>query len=37
MQSNGECDLHPQDHPIVDKVLRLDYFQSFDNGILVLV
>ena len=35
--SNGEYDLHPQEHPIVDKVLRLDDFQSFDYGILDLV
>ena len=34
MLSNGECDLHPQEHPIVDKDLRLDDFQSFENGIL---
>ena len=31
MRSNGECDLHPQEHPIVDKDLRLDDF-PFDNG-----
>ena len=31
------CDLHPQEHPIVDKDLRLDDFQSFDYGILDLV
>ena len=37
MRSNGECDLHPQEHPIVDKDLRLDDFQSFDDGILDLV
>ena len=37
MLSNGECDLHPQEHPIVDKLLRLDDFQSFDYGILDLV
>ena len=36
MRSNGECDLHPQEHPIVDKDLRLDDFQSFDYGILGL-
>ena len=30
MLSNGECDLHPQEHPIVDKDLRLDDFQSFE-------
>ena len=35
--SNGECDLHPQEHPIVDKDLRLDDFQSFEYGILDLV
>ena len=32
--SNGECDLHPQEHPIVDKLLHLDDFQSFEYGIL---
>ena len=37
MLSNGECDLHPQEHPIVEKDLRLDEFQSFDYGILDLV
>ena len=31
--SNGECDLHPQEHPIVDKLLHLDYVQSFGHGI----
>ena len=36
MLSNGECDLHPQEHPIVDKDLRLDDFQSFEYGILDL-
>ena len=36
MLSNGECDLHPQEHPIVDKVLRLNYVQSFGHGILDL-
>ena len=30
-------DLHPQEHPIVDKDLRLDDFQSFDYRILDLV
>ena len=34
--SNGECDLHPQEHPIVGKILRLDDFLSFDYGILDL-
>ena len=37
MLSNGECDLHPQEHPIVDKLLRLDDVQSFEYGILDLV
>ena len=32
MPSNGECDLHLQEHPIVDKGLRLDDFQSFEYG-----
>ena len=35
--SNGEYDLHPQKHPIVDKNLHLDDFQSFEYGILDLV
>ena len=34
MRSNGECDLHPHEHLIVDNDLRLDDFQSFDYGIL---
>ena len=34
---NVGYDLHPQEHPIVDKVLRLDDFQSFNDGILDLV
>ena len=34
MRSNGECDLHPREHPIVDRNLCLDEFQSFDHGIL---
>ena len=29
--------VHPQQHSIVRKVLRLDYFQLFDCGILDLV
>ena len=37
MLSNGECDLHPQEHPIIDKDLRLDCVQSFEYGILDLV
>ena len=37
MLSNGICDLHPQEHPIVDKDLRLDDFPSFEYGILDLV
>ena len=37
MRSNGGCDLHPQEHPIVDKDLRLGDLQSFDYGILDLV
>ena len=32
MLSKGEVDLHPQGHPIVDKGLRLDDFQSFEYG-----
>ena len=37
MRSNGECDLHPQQQPIVDKLLHLDYVQSFGHGIHDLV
>ena len=37
MGSNGGYDLHPPEHPIFGKVLRLDYFQSVDDGILDLV
>ena len=37
MLSNGECDLHPQEHPVVDKDLRLDDVQSFEYGIRDLV
>ena len=33
MFSNGEFDLHLQEHPIVDKLLHLDYVQSFGHGI----
>ena len=35
--SNGGYDLHPPEHTIFGKVLRLDYFQSFDDGILDFV
>ena len=35
--SNGGYDLHLQEHPIVDKHLRLDHFQSFDYGMFHLV
>ena len=35
--SNGGHDLHLQEHPIVDKHLRLDHFPSFDCGIVHLV
>ena len=37
MGSNGEYDLRPQEHPIVDKHLRFDQFQSFDCGMFHLV
>ena len=37
MLSNGECDLHPQEHPIAAKGLRLDDVQSFGHGIHDLV
>ena len=35
--SNGECDLHPPEHPIVDNLLHLDDLQSFEYGIIDLV
>ena len=35
--SNGGYDLRPQEHPFVDKHLRLDHFQSFDCGIVHLL
>ena len=35
--SNGGYDLHPQEHPFVDKHLRLDHFQSFYCGIVHIV
>ena len=35
--SNDECHLHPQEHPIVDKLLHLVYVQSFGHGIHDLV
>ena len=35
--SNGGCALHPQEHPIVHKLLHLNDFQSFEYGILGLV
>ena len=34
---HGECDLHPQEHPIVDKLPHLDLVQSFGHGIHDLV
>ena len=37
VRSNGEYDLRPQEHPIVDKHLRFDHFQSFDCGMFHLV
>ena len=37
VRSNGECDLHLQEHPIVDKLLHLDDVQSFEYGIHDLV
>ena len=37
MLSNGECDLHPQEHPIVDKDLHLDDVESFEYAIHDLV
>ena len=35
--SYGECDLHLQEHPIVDKLLHLDDVQSFEYGIHDLI
>ena len=35
--TDDKCDLHLQEHPIVDKLLHLDYVQSFGHGILDLV
>ena len=35
--SNGECDLHLQEHPVVDKLLRLGDVESFEYGISDLV
>ena len=35
--SNGECGLHLQEHPIVDKVHHLDDVQSFEYGTHYLV
>ena len=32
-----KCDLHLQEHPIVDKLLHLDCVQSFGHGIHDLV
>ena len=37
VRPNGECDLHPQEHLIVDKLLHLDDVQSFEYGILDLI
>ena len=37
VESNGGSDLRPQEHPFVDKHLRLDHFRSFDCGIFHLV
>ena len=33
--SNGGYDLHTQEHPFVDKHLRLDHFQSYDCGTFI--
>ena len=35
--TDEKCDLHLQEHPIVDKLLHLDYVQSFGHGIHDLV
>ena len=35
--TDDKCDLHLQEHPIVDKLLHLDYVQSFGHGIHDLV
>ena len=37
VESNGGCDLRPQDHPFGDKDLRFDQFQSYSFGICHLV
>ena len=35
--ADDKCDLHLQEHPIVDKLLHLDDFESFGHGIHDLV
>ena len=35
--TNDKCDLRLQEHPIVDKLLHLNYVQSFGHGIHDLV
>ena len=35
--TSDKCDLHLQEHPSVDKLLHLDYVQSFGHGIHALV
>ena len=35
--TDDKCDLHLQEHPIVDKLLHLDYVQSFEYGTRDLV
>ena len=37
MESNGEYDLRPQDHPFGDKDLRFDQFKSYSFGTFRLV
>ena len=35
--TDDKCDLHLQEHPIVDKQLHFDYVRSFGHGIHDLV
>ena len=35
--TSDKCDLHLHEHPIVGKLLHLDYVQSFGHGIHDLV
>ena len=33
--TSDKCDLHLQEHPIVDKLLHLGYVQSFGHGKMI--